>query len=76
MCSLLLAAHAPPNAQDVFARTSLCFAAQRGHREATVALLEHRAHTETADWIGHTAASWAAKMGQKHIALGPEQRQS
>lgn len=31
-------------------------------------LLERGAHTETADAIGHTAASWAAKMGQKHIA--------
>ena len=51
-------------------RTSLCFAAQRGHREATATLLARKAHSESADWIGHTAASWAAKMGQKDIAAG------
>lgn len=67
LCTLLLDANAPPNAQDVFARTSLCFAAQRGHREATATLLARKAHSESADWIGHTAASWAAKMGQKDI---------
>ncbi len=49
-------------------RTALSFCAQRGHREAFTVLLERGAHTETADAIGHTAASWAAKMGQKHIA--------
>lgn len=57
------------------ARTAISLAAQRGHLQSTMLLLEHRAQPQTADATGSTAVGWAAKMGQKPVAPGQKKLQ-
>ena len=55
------------NARDEGGRTLLSRAAEVGHEELTLALLDRGACLETLDEQHHTPLLWAAKRGHEHI---------